>query len=137
MLEKKLTLRIDWRDMDMLGHVNNLAIVSYFQSARVEFSEAVGLRVHPGMTFGPIEAATEVRFLKQLRYPGQVTVCTSVAEIRNTSFVLDHRIIDDAGDLAARGKEVIVCFDFVKQVKTPIPEAIRAELEAYLIQKEI
>ena len=135
MLEKTLELRIDWGDMDLLGHVNNLAIVGYLQSARVEFSDAVGLRVYPGMEFGPIEAATEVRFLKQLRYPGRVTVHTFVAEIKHTSFILDHRIIDAAGEVAVHGREVIVCFDFVRQEKTPIPEAIRAELRRYLPDK--
>ena len=132
MKEQSLTLRIDWRDMDMLGHVNNLAIVSYFQSARVLFSESIGLAAYPGMELGPIEAATQVQFTKQLRYPGHVTVRTTLVEIKNTSFVIEHRITDDAGDTAAIGKEVIVCFDFVRQVKTPIPPEVRAKLEAYL-----
>ena len=132
MKEQSLTLRIDWRDMDMLGHVNNLAIVSYFQSARVLFSESVGLAARPGMETGPIEAATQVQFTKQLRYPGQVTVHTTLIEIKNTSFIIEHRIVDDDGDVAAVGKEVIVCFDFVKQVKTPIPAEVRAKLEARL-----
>lgn len=137
MKEQLLTLRIDWRDMDLLGHVNNLAIVSYFQSARVLFSESIGLAAYPGMELGPIEAATQVQFTKQLRYPGQVTVHTTLIEIKNTSFIIEHRIVDDAGDVAAVGREVIVCFDFVKQVKTPIPEAVRAKLEARLPETKL
>ena len=135
MKEQSLTLRIDWRDMDMLGHVNNLAIVSYFQSARVLFSESVGLAARPGMETGPIEAATQVQFTKQLRYPGQVTVHTKLVEIKNTSFIIEHRITDEAGDVAAVGREVIVCYDFVRQTKMPIPAAVRAKLEAYLPEK--
>ena len=132
MKEQTLTLRIDWSDLDLLGHVNNVAIIRYFQSARVVFSEAAGLTVFPGMETGPIEAATEVRFLKQLRFPGTIVVHTSVAEIGTTSFVLDHRIVDEAGDLAAHGREVIVCFDFVRQVKMPIPPRIREKLLPFL-----
>ena len=132
MKEQTLTLRIDWSDLDLLGHVNNVAIIRYFQSARVVFSEAAGLKVFPGMETGPIEAATEVRFLKQLRYPGTVTIRTSVAEIGTTSFVLSHRITDEAGDVAVRGREVIVCFDFVRQVKMAIPPGIREKLLPFL-----
>ncbi|MCI5779146.1 MAG: acyl-CoA thioesterase [Lentisphaeria bacterium] len=136
MEEQELELRIDWSHLDLLGHVNNLAIVGYFQAARVMLSEKVGLPVFPGMRVGPIEAATEIQFTKQLHYPGHVRVCTSVAEIKQTSFILSHRIYDDAGDLAARGREVIVCFDFVRQVKIPLPEPVRAALSGYLPSSE-
>lgn len=136
MEEQELELRIDWSHLDLLGHVNNLAIVEYFQAARVMLSEKVGLPVFPGMRVGPIEAATEIQFTKQLHYPGKVRVRTSVAEIKNTSFILSHRIYDDVGDVAARGREVIVCFDFGRQVKMPLPEPVRAALSGYLLPSE-
>ena len=132
MKQQQLTLRIDWGDLDLLGHVNNLAIVGYFQSARVEFASAVGMPVYPGMKFGPIEAATEIQFLKQLHYPGTITVHTVLSAIKNTSVIMEHRIIDDAGNVAAIGKEVIVYFDFVNQCKCPLPESIRKKLSEYL-----
>ena len=31
---KILTLRIDWSELDLLGHVNNVAISRYFQAGR-------------------------------------------------------------------------------------------------------
>ena len=53
-----LELRIDWSELDLLGHVNNVSIVKYCQAARIIFVTAVGLPLSPGMEFGPIEAAT-------------------------------------------------------------------------------
>ena len=132
MKQQKLELRIDWKDIDLLGHVNNVAIISYFQAARIAITESIGFPPTVGMHYGPIEAATEVQFCKQLSYPGNITIITDVEKIGNTSFILKHQIIDHAGDIAAVGKEVIVCFDFHKQCKIPVPEKVRELLSGYL-----
>jgi hypothetical protein len=39
----KLELRIDWSEIDLFGHVNNLAILKYIQAARVNYLEKIGL----------------------------------------------------------------------------------------------
>lgn len=33
----EIKLRIDWSDLDGYGHVNNVSIIKYLQSARVNF----------------------------------------------------------------------------------------------------
>lgn len=129
---QKLKLRIDWGDLDLLGHVNNVAIVRYLQAGRVLFMEKIGLPVYPGMITGPIEAATEIQFRSQLHFPGSVEVHTSVREVKNTSIILDHLIYDDRGELAVSAMEVIVHFDFVKQTKIPLTEAIRQQAAEYI-----
>ena len=123
-----LNLRIDWGDQDLLGHVNNVSIVRYLQAGRVMFMENIGLPAYLGMKTGPIEAATEIQFRKQLRFPGNVRVFTAVREVKNTSIVLDHQIYDDAGDLAVSAMEVIVHFDFVNQTKIPLTDQLRENI---------
>jgi acyl-CoA thioester hydrolase len=39
----KLELRIDWSEIDLFGHVNNLAILKFTQAARVNYLERIGL----------------------------------------------------------------------------------------------
>ncbi|MBE6359578.1 MAG: acyl-CoA thioesterase [Lentisphaerae bacterium] len=126
-----LNLRIDWGDQDLLGHVNNVSIVRYLQAGRVMFMENIGLPAYQGMKTGPIEAATEIQFRKQLRFPGNVRVLTAVREVKNTSIVLDHQIYDDAGDLAVSAMEVIVHFDFVNQTKIPLTDQLRENIRNY------
>jgi acyl-CoA thioester hydrolase len=129
---QKLNLRIDWGDLDLLGHVNNVSIIRYLQAGRVMFMGNIGLPVFVGMKTGPIEAATEIQFRKQLHFPGDVTVCTTVREVKNTSIVLEHKIYDDAEELAVSAMEVIVYFDFVNQTKIPLTDEIRNNIAAYL-----
>jgi len=35
----RLALRIDWSDIDQFGHVNNVLIIRYVQSARIVLME--------------------------------------------------------------------------------------------------
>ncbi|MBR7130930.1 MAG: acyl-CoA thioesterase [Lentisphaeria bacterium] len=129
---QKLTLRIDWGDLDLLGHVNNVAIIRYLQAGRVMFMEHVGLPAVVGMKTGPIEAATEIQFTRQLHFPGSVDVYTGVREVKNTSIILEHRICDSSGEVAVKAMEVIVHFDFVNQTKIPLTDEIRSAIAAYL-----
>ena len=126
-----LELRIDWGDLDLLGHVNNVSIVRYCQAARLQFIYSIDLTPTPGMDFGPIEAASSLQFIRQLHFPGNIKIYTVIQEIKHTSFILEHRIFDESGQLAVQCTEVIVCFDFVAQTKVPIPARILNNIAQY------
>lgn len=98
------------------------------------FMEKIGLPAFPGMKTGPIEAATQIQFRKQLFFPGNVTVCTIAKEVKNTSIILEHLVYDEAGDLAVSGTEVIVHFDFVKQTKIPLTDQLRENIRRYMVE---
>lgn len=75
----KLELRIDWSEIDLFGHVNNLAILKYVQAARVNYLESIGLMQLQAETgIGPILASISSQFRKPLFYPGSVTVYSKV-----------------------------------------------------------
>lgn len=124
-----LQLRIDWSDMDTFGHVNNLAILRYAQSARVHFMEQVGFMAsHGEHGLAPVLASTHCQFRKQLFYPGQVTVLSRVDQLNNTSFHLRHRVLDEAGEVVAESLDVLVMFDYRNNVKLRIPQAFRERM---------
>jgi len=125
-----MELRIDWSEIDAFGHINNLAIMKYAQSSRVDYLERVGLmqsQAESGM--GPILASISCQFRKPLFYPGRVTVHSRVDTIKNTSFHIRHDIRNDRGELVAEAVDVIVFFDFVRGVKAVLPAELRARFE--------
>ena len=124
-------IRIDWGDLDLLGHVNNIAISRYFQAARVEYCANIGMKVFPGMATGPILAASKIQFTAQLYFPGEVRIFTRVKKAGHTSVVLEHALLDAQGALAAFGEDVIVRFDFKAKTKIPLGEEVTAALAAY------
>mgnify|MGYP002776293178 FL=1 len=127
----KLELRIDWSEIDLFGHVNNLAIMKYVQAARVNYLELVDLmQLQTEMKIGPILASTNCQFRKPLFYPGQVTVYSKVDSIKNTSFRIQHIVNNDKHEISAEAHDIIVFYDFNKNTKLAIPETIRRKIEA-------
>ncbi len=126
----ELVLRIDWSEMDLFGHVNNVAFMKYVQASRVNYWEAVGITaLHQTTNIGPMLASTACQFKKPLFYPGTAAIQARVSFIKNTSFGIHHQIFDNEGNLAAEADDVMVLFDFNKNEKAPFPAHIRQVIE--------
>lgn len=128
--------RIDWSDLDLLGHVNNIAFSRFFQAARVEYCGHIGMKVHQGMTTGPILAASRVQFIAQLFFPGDVRILTRIRKTGGTSIVLEHALYSDDGTLCAFAEDVVVRFDFKAGTKIPLGEDILAKIADYEVACE-
>lgn len=126
----KLELRIDWSELDVFGHVNNLEIMKYVQAARVNYLEKVGLmQLQSEKNIGPILASIHTQFRKPLFYPGQVTVYSRVDYIKTSSFKIHHEIYNDNNELAAEAQDIIVFYDFNRNHKLSIPAELRKKIE--------
>ena len=126
----KLELRIDWSELDVFGHVNNLEIMKYVQAARVNYLEKVGLmQLQSKKNIGPILASIHTQFRKPLFYPGQVTVYSRVDYIKTSSFKIHHEIYNDNNELAAEAQDIIVFYDFNRNHKLSIPAELRKKIE--------
>ena len=122
----KLELRIDWSEMDLFGHVNNVMYFKYIQASRVNYWEISGLvKAFDEDKIGPILANTTCRFIRPLHYPGSITIQAEIEFMKNTSFGIHHQILNEANEIAAEAHDVIVYFDFNKNEKTELPIAFR------------
>jgi acyl-CoA thioester hydrolase len=120
-----LHLRLDWSELDLYGHINNVSYFKYLQASRINYWEQIGMHslLETGGV-GPMLAATQCDFRKPLHYPGDITIRASITEMRRTSFSLYHRIQDGEGALAAEGRDVIVLFNYRTGIKEVIPQAL-------------
>ncbi|MDP4282234.1 MAG: thioesterase family protein [Bacteroidota bacterium] len=126
----KTDLRIDWSDLDSFGHVNNLSILRYAQSARVKYLEKVGLmQMHHDTKVGPILASCKCDFKKPLFYPGHAIVYSSIPFIKNTSFGFIHKITNSEDEIIAEAQDIIVVYDFNTDRKVQVPQVIRERIE--------
>lgn len=126
----ELKIRLDWSEMDMFQHINNVSYFKFAQANRINILEIVGLQKSFADTgVGPTLAHTECDFKKELTYPGNVFVRSSIKEIRNTSFVIQHQFFNDNDVLCATAMDVIVVYDYKNGQKHSIPEDIRERLE--------
>jgi acyl-CoA thioester hydrolase len=126
----KLSLRIDWSEMDMFGHVNNVAYFKYIQASRVNYWEASGFAASYQKTkIGPILLSTSCQFFIPLYYPGSIIVESRIEFIKHTSFGIHHRILNEQQQVAAEAHDVIVTFDFNKNEKAPVSDEFRNAVE--------
>jgi len=99
---------IRFADLDVLGHVNNVAYMVYFETGRVAFLEQLGRpprdREH-GPTFVLAHIAAD--YIEELYYPGTVDIGTAVRHVGNSSFHLGHGIFL-GGECKAIATSVIV-----------------------------
>ncbi|PKD21906.1 thioesterase [Salegentibacter salinarum] len=128
----QLKLRIDWSDLDMYKHVNNISFMRYMQSGRVNFWEASGIyKMYENTNMGTMLVSTHCDFKKSLYYPGKAIVKTKIDFIKNSSFGLKHLILNEANEVCAEGKDVVVCYDFEKDKTFRIPEDLREQLSKF------
>ncbi len=127
-----IDLRIDWSDLDMYKHVNNLTFIRFMQTGRALFWEATGLtEIYEATHRGPMVVSTHCDFKKSLYYPGTAIVKTKLAFIKNSSFGLDHIILNEDMEICAEGRDVAVCFDFNLNKTYTIPENLRLIMKNY------
>jgi len=127
-----LKLRIDWSEMDTYMHVNNVNFMKYMQSARVQFWEVTGLsNMYKETKKGPMLVSTKCDFKHPLFFPGNVTIKTKIAFVKNSSFGLYHELYNDDGVLCAEGHDVAVCFDFNTDKTFQITEELRRVMKQY------
>lgn len=128
-LETKITLRIDWSELDVFGHINNVMFNKYAQTARLNYVDTIGLmELHKTKNIGFMVAETNCQFIKELLFPGNINIQTKINFVKNTSFALEHTMTNDNGELVAIAKDVLVVFDFIKKEKCLIPEEIKDKI---------
>lgn len=120
----KLTIEIKprFRDIDMLGHVNNAVYHTFMEEVRLVYYQEVFKKL---TGFGPsfILAGTTMNYRSQAMLGETLRIGMGVREIRKTNLHIEFAINESTTErLVADGSAVWVCFDYGTMKKTEIPE---------------
>lgn len=126
-------LPVQWGDMDMLGHVNNVIFFRYAESGRIAyFDHLLGNDPSIWGGEGPILAEIQCRFIRQLRYPARLEIGTRTCRIGSRSLAIECAIFKEGeADPVASSSAAVVWFDYRKQQAAAIPEALRRALRDF------
>ena len=128
-IPNQLSIKLDWSELDLFGHINNVAYYKYVQASRVNLWKNIGLyQDFLATNIGPILANCNCNFFQPLFYPGQIKIEATVAFVKNSSFGFLHRIFNENGALAAEATDVMVYYNFNKKAKQEIPVWLKNEL---------
>ncbi len=119
-------------DTDASGHINNVALMSYFELGRANYMKHVRgsfNRTGAGFILGSIEA----RFYKQAFFGEDLVVEAGLSGVGRSSFRISCRILRDGSEeVVAESVATVVSYDFERGKSVPLSEewmAMVAELE--------
>ncbi|MDR2966435.1 MAG: acyl-CoA thioesterase [Methanobacteriaceae archaeon] len=122
-------------NIDGLKHVNNIVVAEWFEIGRNEifrfFTPDLNLSYDKWKL---IMVRTEFDYVSQMYFGHDVEIRTYLLKIGNTSFTFGHEAWQNE-ELKAKGKAIIVHYDFIEKKSKPIPNEIREKLISHLIDE--
>jgi len=124
---------IRFGDLDPQGHVNNTVFATYFETGRVMLlREPSHLLNPPGAT--SVLAQLDISFLREMHWPGEVTIGTGTTRIGRSSYTFLQAIFQD-GQCAATAEATMVMIDATTRKARPLPQEVVARLERLRIRE--
>jgi len=119
---------VRFRDLDVMGHVNNAMYFTFMETARTEYWAQL-FQLKDFRQLPIIVARAECDFKLAAKQGDELEVSIRTSEIRNSSFdwVYEIRKVN-TGELVALGKTIQVYYDYSKQKAMPVPADVRAKL---------
>jgi acyl-CoA thioester hydrolase len=123
--EARLRIPLRWRDMDMLGHLNQAVYHELLEEGR----GALVALLPGGEHFEFVLARVELDYRREVRREDEhVDVTTRVERVGRTSIAVAETIALADGTVAAEGKSILVAWDPEARGSRDLSEPERAAL---------
>lgn len=124
--EHSVRLQLRWRDMDMLGHLNQSVYHELLEEARAGLMTEIVRRVseqdrvHGSFVLAHVDLDHHAEVRKD---HGEVEVVVRLAHVGTSSLRLAHEVKLLDGTVVASGETVLVAWDPVNRAKRPLSDA--------------
>ncbi len=126
--------RVRFGDLDAMRHLNNVAFLGFFESARIAYIQSLIERyspVDPERAVGLIFAEAHINYRSPGLFDEEVRTFIRPRALKRSSFRAEFLMTSDTdGRTLAEGWGALVGYDYVADKATPIAEAIAAALRA-------
>ena len=126
-----IELPVQFRDIDVMGHVNSARYLQYMETARVELARKLG-QVREGFRADFIVASARCEFKKPIRDERRITVSVWVSRIGDRSWDLDYTIHGPKRAEYAIGRTTQVAYDYKTRSAAKISGKLKRELAKYV-----
>jgi acyl-CoA thioester hydrolase len=120
-----------FQDLDVLGHVNNVAFAALFETARTRFNRDADLwtRLRARRT---VVAALTINYLAEAHYPDDVTVGSGIGRIGGRSWQILSTMWQNGVPVATCDATLVMTPD---EAGGGIPDAFRAALASLALRE--
>jgi acyl-CoA thioester hydrolase len=112
-------------DMDSNRHINNVAIATMLEDARVRFGQVTGINDVTEGGLRPMVVSVGIEYLAQGHFPHPVAAFVATEDVGRSSWRVVQFLAQN-GQPIAFARSVIVCTDGMHAA--PMPEAFRDSL---------
>jgi acyl-CoA thioester hydrolase len=126
-------ITVRYRDLDPQRHVNNTVYLTYLESARLGYYEAVGIWRHDsGLATGMVVVHNDIDYITPIVLGDDVQVGIQLVKLGTKSLAFEFQIESKKdGRIFAKGKSVMVAYDNQADKSIPIPEDWREKINRY------
>jgi acyl-CoA thioester hydrolase len=128
-----IELPVQFRDIDVMGHVNHATYLQYMETARVELARSLG-QVKKGFRSSFILASARCEFKKPITNERRITVTVWVTRIGDRSWDLDYSIHGPRRVEYAVGRTTQVAYDYKTRSVVQISGKLKRELAKHVDQ---
>jgi len=127
------TLSTRWGDCDMMGHINNVILLRYLESGRIEYmKDLLNVDMIASSREGIIIAEISASFRSQVNHPADLDVGVRISRLGNSSMDFESAIfLPSAPQPALTSKATLVWFDYQLNTSIPIPQAARDQITKF------
>ena len=125
------TIDSTFGDMDIAGHINNIALARYYETGRSRW--LLNITDDPTIFkrgFNTVIAEYTIRFLKEVNFPDQVIVANAVGRIGNSSFSCQQALFVDGSCVGLCDAAMVLS---INGKPTPIAGNLREKMQSHLI----
>ncbi len=118
-----------FQDMDINGHLNNVAFAALFENARVQLNRNVRPWADRPAKERTMVAAVEINYLREGNFPDDVTVCSGIGRIGTSSWTIEQAMFQN-GQCIATCDTVVVCRtdNQAKPLRAEIVEGLKTQI---------
>jgi acyl-CoA thioester hydrolase len=124
--------RVRFGDLDAMRHVNNVAFLTFFEDARVQYlSQLIGNDPTTRRGFGLIFAECRINYRAPAFYDEEIRTSLRPGDIGRSSARIEfamHAVADER--LLAEGYGTVVGYDYAAGRSMPLPDDLKAALTA-------
>ena len=122
-----------FQDMDINGHLNNVAFASLFENARVQLHRKARPWADRPDNERTMVASVEINYLREGNFPAPVTIGSGVGRIGNSSWAIVQAMFQN-GQCIGTCDSVIVCR--TDNEAKPLRAELVAELEEMMAKAD-
>lgn len=125
---------VQWGDMDVAQHINNVVYLRYFENVRIAFFNQIGFMDFIGDDgIGPILAEVTCQYKVPLTFPDTIKITARILADSFTEygFTMQHLVFSEKLQrVTTEGTSRIVCYNYKSKQKALITTELREKMNS-------